>query len=186
MASARINKFENIPLFQRMALQQIPGNGSLQIQGVYIPGSLSFNTVALMFSAQGTTAKTATISFGLYSLTGSTLSLANSASQSTNPTANQLSWVTLVTSATQDITPGNWYLAIMSSSSSNSRMSFICNTNAGDFLANGVYGGVFVRGFLSVSTSALPASIATSDLSKEGSGFANAAYLNYPYILISA
>lgn len=157
--------------------------GSLQIHGIYLGGSLSFNNVAMILSASGTTAKTLSISLGLYSLTGSTLSLANSASQSTNPTANQLSWVSLVTSTTQNITPGNWYFGFLISTSNNSLVSFM--GRAIGIATFGSQGGAFVRGRLSVSTSALPSSIATSDLVKEGA-VAGATPNRHPYILITA
>ena len=117
MASVRLNIFENTPLFHVApgAFQLSTDNGQIFMQGVEIPGSISLNNVIMMMSASGTTAKTLSFSVGLYSLTGSTLSLANSASFSSNPGANALSWITFVTSATQDITPGNWYFAYMSS-----------------------------------------------------------------------
>ena len=182
MASVRLNIYENISLFQRGALGGLLGVGSLHIQGVEIPGSISFNNIQLVLS-QGHTSASITISFGLYSLTGATLSLANSASRSFNTNANGLNWITFATSATQDITPGNWYLGLMSSTSGQNSMSIF--RNAGFAFSQGAYGGGFVRGFLSVSTSVLPGSIATSDMSKEGlsgTGGSNA----HPYILISA
>ena len=181
----RLNVFQNYPVMHDGPNNTLLGNGSLHVFGVYIPGSISFNTIALFFTASGTTAKTASISFGLYSLNGSTLSLANSASTSTNPTANTGLWITLSTSANQDITPGNWYFAVMSSTSSNSRMSLGVNPNFQAFNFIGGYGGPFVKGVLSASTTAMPASIATSDLSKEGSN-SNQSLQFQPYILIAA
>lgn len=178
----RINIFENYPLHAELAFSSLQSNGFLRIQGVFIPGSLSFNTVAFLMSASGTTAKTLTISFGLYSLTGSTLSLANSASQSSNPVANQGSWVTLVTSATQDITPGNWYLAEIYSTSNNGNISLLKPFGVNPQVT---HAGAFFRGYYSATTSAFPASIATSDLRKEGAATGVVRYI-YNYILISA
>lgn len=184
MANVRLNIFDNYPLLHNFAGGGVGTNGALMIHGVFIPGSLSFNNVVMAISASGTTAKTLTLSFGLYSLTGSTLSLANSASRSSNPGANMLSWITLATSATQDITPGNWYFAILSATAGNSRMSLMHN-KWNQIVSEGIYGGIFVRGRLSISTNALPASIATSDLSKEG-GDSSALLTRHPYIIISA
>ena len=183
MASIRLNLFESFPLLNRAAVGNLLGVGSLHIQGVEIPGSISFNNLAMIMSASGTTAKTFSVSFGLYSLTGSTLSLANSASFSSNPGANALSWITFVTSATQDITPGNWYFGVILSTAGQSNLSLVNNDVAA--FSGGGYGGGFVRGYLSVSTNALPVSIATSDMSKEGNNESSFS-VRHPYIIISA
>lgn len=137
----------------------------------------------MIFSASGTTAKTFTLSFGLYSLSGSTLSLANSASVSSNPGANALSWITLATSATQDITPGNWFFGLIFSSSSNSLIGILCPPSPGGGAFQSAYSGPFQWGQYNTSTSVLPASIATSDLSKANAGGDIQAH---PYIVISA
>ena len=190
MANVRLNIYENYSVLNRMTAANVAiSGGSLRMQGVVIPGSISFNNVVVFMTASGTTAKTLTISFGLYSLNGSTLSLANSASQTTAPAANQGSWITLVTSATQDITPGNWYLGFIMSTSSNNNMSLLINHNTNNdiMITAGTAGGIFVRGNYSVTTTAFPASIATSDMSKEPSGLAaSSSPMAYPYILISA
>lgn len=188
MADVRLSVFENFPVYPSVSQGTLLGVGSLHIQGLYVLGSISFNSIAAMISAQTSTNKTISISFGLYSLNGSTLSLANSASASFSlGTGSALSWVTLVTSTTQDITPGNWYFAAMSSTAGDSVFSFIRGGARGLAVAGegGVYGGNFVRGYLSVSTSVMPASIATSDLLKEFSN-SSVASTSYPYILISA
>jgi len=158
--------------------------GVLHMQGVEVFGSISFNQVAMIYTANGTTAKTLTLSFGLYSLNGSTLSLANSASTSTNPTANGYSWITLGTSATQDITPGNWYFGFISSTSSNNNLSVVCmpGFNYAAAATQRRPSGVFVMGEYSVTTNAFPTAICTSDMIKEPTG----KNPQYPYILISA
>ena len=182
MASVRLNIFENQPLFHVAGLNVLLGVGSLHIHGIEMPGSISFNNIA-MIGSQGHTSQSASLSFGLYSLNGNTLSLANSASRSVNLAANGLSWLTIATSAEQDITPGNWYLAVMSSTGGNNSLTLILNTVG--IAGNAGYGGVFARGWMSVSTSALPSSIATSDLVREDTGPTTNA-LHHPYILISA
>lgn len=180
----RINIFNTPPFLGGPIALELSGNGSLHIQGVEIPGSISFNNVAVLLSGSGGVSEDISLSFGLYSLNQSTLSLANSASRGTGLTLNQTmySWMSFATSATQDITPGNWYFAIMSSSSLGSSFSLdmpnrpVAMTHAG-------YGGNFVRGLMSVSTNALPASIATSDIVREGT---NSGANRHPYIIISA
>lgn len=162
------------------------GGRNLRIYQAYVPGSLSFNNLIMAISASGTTAKTLSIMFGLYSLNGSTLSLANSGSVSTNPAANTFAWITLATSATQDITPGNWFFGFLTSSSSNSRLSILMArgySGANELLA---YGGPYFRGGIATTATNLPASIATSDLAKEFNEDASGNYSTLPYVLISA
>ena len=180
----RINIFENLSLINHVGINVLPGVGSLLIQGVYIPGSISFNNLNMIFSGSGGLSEDLSLSFGLYSLNGASLSLANSASRGTALTINQtaMSWLSFATSATQDITPGNWYFAVMSNTSLGESFSLVQNN--GISFSAGEYGGGFVRGYFSVSTAALPAAIATSDLVKEG--LSAAAFSRYPYILISA
>lgn len=178
MANVRINQFQNLPQGYFVITASYV-NGRLCMQVANIAGSLSFNNLAMIMSASGTTAKTLSISFGLYSLNGSTLSLANSAFFSSNPAANALSWITLATSATQDITPGTWFFAYIQSTSGNNNMSLM---GGGLRSANVGYGGPFFRGIYSAATGALPASIATSDMIAEGT----TVQFNQPYVLISA
>lgn len=176
--------------FENFALNQATNSafdsaGRLMMQAVYVPGSISFNNVNVIVQASGTTAKTLTISFGLYSLNGSTLSLANSASKSSNFTTNATSFISLITSAAQNITPGIWYFAYISSTSSNGSMSFIVNNPQVGVEASVGYGGPFFRGHFSTTTNAFPASIATSNMSKEGVSNNLGLYV-YPYTIISA
>lgn len=182
---ARINFFESIPTLQDITARELHGMGTLMINGVQLEGSLSFNNLAMIFSGSGGLSEDLSVSFGLYSLNGNTLSLANSASAATALTLNQtaFSWLTFATSAVQDITPGNWYFAVMSSTSLGASFSLeVENALLG---MGGVYAGPFVRGMLSVSTNALPASIATSDMLKEGT-LTTGQNFRQPYILISA
>lgn len=184
MASVRINVFANIS--GRLANEQVfVGAASLNLWKYYFPGSLSFNNVALVISGSGGVSENLTLSFGLYSSTGSSLSLANSASLSAGLTLNQTTygWFTMATSATQDITPGNWYLAMMSSTSLGGSWSvdaaqLIGVSNAGN------YAGPFFGGYFSASTGVLPSSIATSDCIKADSDNGNSHI--YPVVLISA
>ena|SRR3990167_8435471 len=179
----RLNIFENRPKIHDGALATaLSAANTLMIHHVGIQGSISFDNVALIKTI-GNTANTVSISFGLYSLNGSSLSLANSASQ-TNTMQNGQSWVTLVTSATQDITPGDWFFGVVIETSS-VNPSFICN-NVGNNTLRRAYGGPFFRGWATASQTNMPASIATSDLGLEGSATGPLTSLIHPYILISA
>lgn|SRR3990167_228218 len=180
MANVRINLFENISLGHNLAVFALAtSNTRLMIQYVYIPGSISFNTIAVMAS-QGHTSASGSFSFGLYSLSGSTLSLANSAS-GVQGGANGISYITLATSATQDITPGDWFLGLVTSSSGNNSLSLLLNPHGNDPV-NGEYGGPLFRGVF--NTEGLPASLATSDVTKEGNNIVHDS--RFAYILISA
>lgn len=182
---ARINQFDSFPLIHRA---QTGGNnfgiGSLFLQYVYIPGSLSFNNVQMIIS-RGHTSASATYQLGLYSFNAGTLSLANSAS-AVPFAANGMSWQTMSTSAAQDITPGGWWLGyLVAQTSGNTSLSNIeaQNFNAGGGAGSSPIGGPFFRGLASFSTGALPNSIATSDCLNEG-GTNNS--MKYWYVLISA
>lgn len=186
MASVRLNLFQNFPLVHQAAASVLQGAGTAHIMGVVIPGSISFNTPMVILS-EGGTAASVTLSFGLYSLNGSTLSLANSASRTFNTNTTGIYWASLATSATQDIAPGNWYFAMMSSTSGGAgNMSFMCNLVGNIGAAGNVAGGVFVRGIATVSSSALQASIATSDLKKEQASAGADEETLQPYVVISA
>ena len=182
----RINLFNNNPTIHTGAVNITADFSTNQVflQGVYIPGSLSFNNAAILISASGTVSENFSLSFGLYSLNASTLSLANSANMATAVTLNQtmFSWLTLATSATQDISPGNWYLGWQFSSLLGNNFSFL---NQGVPLFADSFGGAFVSGYYTNATNGLPGTIATSDLTRIGTG-ASTQRQNFLTILISA
>lgn len=178
---ARINIFQNIDIFHS-ANFVVRQSSYLRIHGIYIPGSISFNNVAVLISRSSNGSKTLSLSFGLYSLNGSTLSLANSASFNQTATTTAVSWQTLITSATQDITPGNWYFAFLSKSVGTGNFLQYGGV-VGKAIGIGAHGGAAVRGILTVTDTVLPTSIATSNMQVEGGS--NETNI-YPYILISA
>lgn len=184
MASARLNIFENFPHHPYPLFNDgVASNGVPTFIGVYIPGSISFNTAAIKVSFSVGTSNSISFSFGLYSLNGATLSLANSASYSTQGITG-FSWVTMATSAAQDITPGIWYLALQRSRNvAAASFSYLQNLTAD--VINKPIGGPFIRGRATVSSAGMQATFATSDLQKEGSSSVNSTHVK-PYILISA
>src|SRR3990167_8630801 len=142
---ARLNIFENFPIFYNIMTNTLGGDGSLMIHHVYFPGSISFNNVVMGMSVTGTGSKTLSVSLGLYSLNGATLSLANSAGFTDSRTTSVgISWMTLATSATQDIF-GEWFFAAVSQSAGTGLYRLVVNTlattNANQF--GGGYGGPF-------------------------------------------
>lgn len=181
VANPQIQFFENMPTKDGMSFHSLNSNGTLSIHAVNIPLSLSFNQIAVLLSASSAAASlyTGTIQFGLYSLNGSTLSLANSASANPTIITTALSWISMVTSATQNITPGAWYFALnaLSGVGDHSLISFWGNTS----INPGNSPPALIQGRMTVSTNAMPASIATSQLDISG-----ADATRQPYIILTA
>lgn len=181
-ADPQLQFFENFP--QHLAiLTQGYSNGTLSIMAVNIPLSISFgNVIAPMsISSAALSALSGTLQFGLYSLNGATLSLANSASNTVRHDAQSAnSWYSMVTSATQNITPGPWYFGV----------NFFTGGIATDHSSASFYNSpdenfgnaqpIFHRGRMTVSTNAMPTSIATADLDVTGSDSNK-----QPYIIIT-
>ena len=155
-------------------------NGTITYFGFNFRGSISLNTVNLLLRASGAAvSQSFTLSLGLYSITGSSLSLANSASFTSSFTTNRNEYISLTaTSATQNITPGTWYFGLLCSTSGGSTFSFYGQSTIDP--ANAFPGG-FIGGGMTDSTNALPGSYATSNLDITGGDA-----LNVPVIIISA
>lgn len=173
--------FENFPGKNGVIIAT--SSQTLSFHAVNIPLSLSFGYPVIYMSRGGAVVEataTRSISFGLYSLTGSTLSLANSASRSVTIDLNGgfVSWLSMITSATQNITPGTWYFGINFSEAGGGGLSVLGNSSINP--ANAVP-GAFLRGRVTASTGAMPASIATSALDITG-----ADAMRQPYIIITA
>ncbi len=185
-ADPQLQFFENFPAHLGVAFGASGSDQTLSFHAVNIPLSVSFNQVMnlMTFSLVTNTNSTRTISnsFGLYSLTGGTLSLANSASKSLcipQDGAAHTSWLTFATSATQNITPGTWYFAMMEKRNGNAGgWGYLMNSSINP--VNAISGG-FLMGRMTASTGALPASVATSDLDVTGSDA-----IRQPYIIITA
>ena len=177
----RINIFENFPVAYNLVGQnvQVSIKNTLFLSQYYIPGSISLNTVAYLFSL-GTNAAI-TDQFALYSIDGSTLSLVNSASA--NVTQSGFRWRSFTSfSATSDITPGNWFLGFLESNT-DGVAHILYKGNVQQF-AGGTQGGPSIGGVYSVTTGAFPATIHTSEVLNIGG--AGIERWIFPYILISA
>lgn len=175
VADPQLLFFENFGA-KLAAQNQVASIATLSVHAVNVPLSISFGTVCVLISSSGTTARTQSVSFGLYSLNGSTLSLANSASGS-GTNASQLLWMSLATSATQNISPGAWYFALnMQTAGAAMQLGAWClSANAGNAIPT------MLRGRMTASTNAMPGSIATSDLDITGSDA-----MRQPYIVVTA
>ena len=143
--------------------------------GFNLEDSISWNTINF-FAYHTTGSKTYNI--GLYSLTGSSLSLVNSASQSRTG-QNFGAFQSIVnTSATSNLTPGTWYLGVLVSTSGGSNFSFGGQTQAN---AGNAFPGAFIGGNMTETTNALPGSYATSNLDVTGNSG-----IMVPFIVLSA
>ena len=186
-ADPQLQFFENFPGHLGDPTFVGISNGTLSIHAVNIPLSISLNfPVILMRRSASISAGSLrnALQFGLYSLNGSTLSLANSAEAilniaSSTATAAFTSWISFATSKTQNITPGAWYFAINQfTQSTNYAIAFYGNSSLNP--VNAIPGG-FLLGRMTVSTNAIPDSIATSALDITGSDATR-----QPYIIITA
>lgn len=145
--------------------------------------SISLNTFNIGVAWSTTNSNgTVSASYGLYSLNGSSLSLANSWSRSISRTSGGAAsngfLSATATSATQNITPGTWWIGIHLSVESNTKFSI--QGYSGVDPENAFPGG-FIGGAMTVSTNAIPVSVATSDLDTTGN---DAMFV--PTMLISA
>src|SRR3990167_9552096 len=137
---AQINQYENVPVFGGVAFVAAAVSNNLLLQGFVLNDSISFNIPTLLISAVAAT--TLTFSMGLYSLNGDSLSLANSASGAPVFGAAGISYITLATSTTQNLTPGNWYWGVLCPQNANQT-----NGQYNARTANqAVYGGIVVDG----------------------------------------
>ena len=159
----------DIRIFQAFPVNHTVGGlnnlsfSTLSIHGVHIPGNITVNTVALGMFFSSAASKTATMSFGVYSLNGATLSLENSGSLSSSHSNTFFSVLTLAMSKTDALSAGNWYFGCLISTSGTGGVQ----PDSGIQLAGNsgpTIPGTLAYGLLSVSTGALPATIAESDI----------------------
>ncbi len=191
---ARLNIFENAPFVELGVQGQLGAARNLQFLYVYLPGSLSFNKVAMFIDRATTliTSQSLSIDIGVYTYNAGTLSLMNSAGFSTSNSAAEATsrgWVTFATSAAQDLPPGEYWLGVRHTVNGtevgvdhNYRVFLNASTPG-----NGAAPlGPLYHGFSSTTASALPASVATSDLSRMGAGSNSTGQIEQWYVLIAA
>jgi hypothetical protein len=151
---------------------------------INIYDNISWNNINLIASfADSAATRNWSFRIGLYSLNGSSLSLENSVSVNrtfATSAAARNEWVTMNnTSATQNITPGTWFLGIVISTGQNNNMSLI--GHAITEVPTAAFSGRFIGGGMTVTTAAPPTSYATSDLDRAGTDA-----LSVPYMLLTA
>src|SRR3990167_958303 len=132
-------------------------NGSVTFCPFNLYDSISFKTLNIAVTVGGTSVSL-TFSLGLYSLTGATLSIANSISGTSTIDVNDSPYVSMTaTSATQNITPGTWWFGFLASTSNGSAISLVAGEAGID--AGNAFPGSFIGGAMTESTNALPSSI---------------------------
>src|SRR3990167_7661894 len=137
----------------------------MKFVGFNIQDSILFKTINIP-QFFNNTSLSHTLSLGLYSLNGSTLSLGNSASGSITASGLKRCYLSITgTSATQNITPGTWYFGLLISISSGTVISIYGQSSANP---SNAFPGVFIGGIMTDSTNALPTSFATSNLDITG------------------
>jgi hypothetical protein len=155
---------------------------------MHFPDNISFNTLNFLFQG-GYNGQNCSFSFsfGLYSLTGSTLTLVNWISKTAGFKIAPPQYLSATaTSSAQNITPGTWFIgmfwdrATFTSTAAFPDYVFWGNTILNGWVTNNFPAG-FIGGRMSVTTNALPATVATSDVDT-----ANADAMMQNYIIISA
>lgn len=154
----------------------VVSNGTLFFFPFVLLSSISLGILNFKGSASS---GTKTLSIGLYSLNGVSLSLANSLSGAFNSSITHNRYFSLTaTSATQNITPGNWWWGFLLSTAGASNFSLEAQSSVN---AGNAFPGSFIGGIMTASTNALPTNYATSDLDITGSDA-----LTIPTIILSA
>ncbi len=186
-----INRYQNFPALGIMGVTQVGvlNMTALKLQGFYLENSISASNFGLMLIQVFGPVASFTLSFGIYTLTGSTLTITNSGTFSTNVGNNESKWISFALSASQALSPQNYYFGLLASylvtatslSSNSTRLGFYGATQTR--ITNNMP-GIFIRGKMTVSSSVLPLSVATSDLDTEATALAS----DQPqaYILMSA
>jgi hypothetical protein len=170
--------WQNIPTLPGPSA--VLAGSSMRVLPFNLPDTINLGTFQ-MFLVNGVGAGNITYRCGLYSLNASTLSLENSwsftlALPNGAPDGGYRSCSTF--SKTQNITPGTWFIGMLESKG---------GANGGNILVGGdpdqanAFPGKFIGGLLTVTSSSVPVSVATSDISQTAS---NA--MAWPYIIISA
>lgn len=137
-------------------------HGGITYTPFNIEESISWKTINAWISNN---TGSVSIHIGLYSLNGSTLSLANSVSGITSNNINGFLQLTS-TSANQNLTPGTWFFALLVSTSGTHNFSFMGQSG---LPANNAFPGGFMGGRMTDTTNAFPAAYSTSNLDVTGS-----------------
>ena len=150
---------------------------SLNIFGFNLLDSISLKTIQVIVQQSASTNATYSLSIGLYSLNGATLTLVNSASNSSSQSGVSRFYFSMTnTSATSNLTPGTWYFGLLLNTAGDNVFRVYGGTRSG----GNAFPGGFIQGQMTDATTQLPLSIATSNLNITGVKFIE------PYIILSS
>lgn len=158
-------------------------NGTLSVQRVFVPNRLDATRLDMIIAISGSSSGAASFSFvgGIYTMSGSTASLASSFSRGITYQSTSAHSYTNYSGtryhsfgAAWNVTPGEYLFALVIASTSastnstirpfgNSAISIVANSTAG---AN--FSEYFGMGYLSAATSNVPASMHLSDIRQTG------------------
>lgn len=172
----QLNFFPNIN--HVLADNKLVQDGSLTFMPLNIPDNISWATVNLLVRTSSSANQTHTILMGLYSLDTaiSSLILANSVSRSMSTNGSGRAWMSMVdTSATQNITPGTWFLGIIGRTGGTAAFQLVGTSNTA--IGNNFPGG-FIGGMYSVTTNALPSDLDITEVTTSGDLFEGCIILN--------
>ncbi len=162
--------------------QSIPAT-SLLMRAFNVYETVAMGTLQLVVSHGSSGTRSHTVSIGIYSRTGDTLTLVNSVSSSSIKTTigSGLYFTMTNFSSAQTLDPGTWYIGILTSGTggATSNMSFMGAPTDNQFTGNEP--GFFRGAYSSATTNALPVSGLTSDFSTFGTSSKFT-----PYILITS
>lgn len=187
MANISLRVWENVSgLGAPFVLSAVGSNDATMLWRLHVlPGSIAFNSVGMAFALSGAASVGATI--GLYTLNGSTLTLVNSASGSTiNLAGGSTGFLALATSAASTIGSGTiciGYLTNKTVTATNGVRPLLID--AANQIAQGALTGGFWIGGSNATTSALPTSVNTTDLTPNLAAI-GAGSMSQPYMVISA
>lgn len=162
-AGAQFGFFENIrggDVYTNL----VYSNAIVSFHNLNVPGIIPFGVPVCIIS-HGNATGSMTVRLGLYSLDNGSLTLVNSAIGSTQWTVNTRCWVSMLTSSSQNVSPGQWYYGIAFYSAGNSSFSIYGNSsiNIGNAEPS------LIMGRMTATSANMPLSIATSLLDITGS-----------------
>lgn len=163
-AATFISFWENVSAGQfDAALRSAPG--TLRMQHVIIPLNCAFSRAVVGFS-NSTSTGTASLSLGVYTLTGTTLSLLTSASGTTAWTAALNQLVTMAPGASTTLAASEYYIGIVHATNAANTSNGLWMGNSATALAmsNSAAFNPLIYGTYTVTTNGLPSSLGTSDV----------------------
>lgn len=142
--------------------------GNMSFFPLPIPEDVPWKRVNAAFIQTAVGTGTGSMSVGLYTLSGGTLSMVNFATGTTTYSNNNgIGYLPLTSvSATTYLTPGMYYFGINMTTSGGAPMDCVGNSSQSTLSIwwQNPYPGVFQAGSATASTSALPSSVATTDI----------------------